>query len=259
MPFIPVAIASALQSLSNQTNKGVILFNQGNYDEAVQLFQDTVSASKNFLNSPHEEAESSASGEIMLSMRVLPSPRNNDLHCNKDTPVYTNAFDVAMTLAGGVEASCGQQMKQGNAVGGESCLLFSRLSIVLIYNLALAHHAAALSSTDSDARKRRTNLSKARDLYSLAYSIPQQDGKEIIDAALLPLFVQAILNNLGHCYASLDDREMSLACFELLLNSIIVSQQNLSEACLYDGRSIACFLDNTLFLILRNPRVAPAA
>ncbi|KAG7343620.1 tetratricopeptide repeat protein [Nitzschia inconspicua] len=264
MSWISVATARALQSTSHRNNAGVALFNQGNYDEAVQVFTEAISASKTFLDCPLQEAESSKSVELVMSMLVLPSARNHDLHCNKDrSNVYPNAFEVEVALVSGVEeVSCaGQQMKQRDAVGGEHYLLFSKLSMVLIYNLALAHHAVALVSRDSDATKSRAFLSKARDLYSVAFSIPQRrdQRKDIIDAAFLPLFVHAILNNLGHCFASLGDREKSTACFDLLLRTIIVFQLNINGARLYDDRSIAFFLENTLFLILKTPHVAPAA
>ncbi|KAG7343622.1 tetratricopeptide repeat protein [Nitzschia inconspicua] len=272
MSLISVATARALQSISNQNNEGVVLFNQGNYGEAVQVFKNATNTSKTFLNRPPEQAQSvAASAELVMSMLVFPSSqmtRTCELRSDNDPTVYANTFEVLVSLVGVVEDSCGHLTKQRNAVGDGHCLLFSKLATVLIYNLALAYHAAAMVSRDSDTTTKRVYLSKARDLYSLAYSIPQGDQeKEIIDAALLPLFVMAILNNLGQCYAFLDDRNNSEACFELLLRTIIVFQQNFSGACnlgafddlLYNERSMACFLNNTLFLILRNPCVAPAA
>ncbi|KAG7365793.1 tetratricopeptide repeat protein [Nitzschia inconspicua] len=129
-----------------------------------------------------------------------------------------------------------------------------------------AKHLTWVSPCDS--RKRREFLSKARGLYSLAYSIPQREQKQdIIDVNLLPLFVQAILNNLGQCYASLDDTVNSVACFELLLKSLIVFQQDLNGAhnlgaCdnrLYHECSNTCIFENTLFLILKIQGFAPAA
>ncbi|KAG7343791.1 tetratricopeptide repeat protein [Nitzschia inconspicua] len=261
--FIPVATARSLQLISYQNNEGVALYNQGKYAEAVLLFKQAVSASKTFLNYPIEEVESPTDvGPPSASLQVFPSQaaRTCHLRSTMDESVYTKAFEVVVTLA------CEDEARRFACQG--HCLLFSRLSTFLIYNLALAHHALGLSYNDDDSRRSRDFLLIARDLYNLAYSIPQQEqDKEIIDAALLPLFVQAVLNNLGRCYASLDDAEKSVVCFEFLLRSIIVSQQDLKVAGnigdrhdrLSKDHSIACFFNNTLFLVLKDPGFAPAA
>ncbi|KAG7339216.1 hypothetical protein IV203_020179 [Nitzschia inconspicua] len=169
MSLISIATARTLQSISQQNNEGVALFNQGHYDEELQVFKDATTASKAFLNIQPEEAESSATDELVVSILMLPmqTARTYDLCSNKEDPeVYVNTFKVVVTSVGGVQPSCGQR----DAVGSEQCLLFSRLSTFLIFNLAMAHHAAAMvSSRDSDTTKKRAFLSKARDLYSLAY------------------------------------------------------------------------------------------
>ncbi|KAG7343794.1 tetratricopeptide repeat protein [Nitzschia inconspicua] len=261
--FISVATARALQLISYLNKEGVALYNQGKYAEAVLLFKQAVTASKTFLNCPLEEVESSTAVGLFTSLLVFPSQaaRTCNLRPNMDESLYTKAFEVVVTFA--------RKGNSGHFVCKEAFLLFSRLSTVLIYNWALAHHALGLVyREDSQSSRRRDCLSTARDLYCLAYSIPQQErNKEIIDAALLPLFVKAILNNLGGCYASMDDTEQSVVCFELLLRSIIVSQQDLKVAGnlgdrhdrLSKDHSIACFFNNTLFLVLKDPGFAPAA
>ncbi|KAG7373553.1 hypothetical protein IV203_034277 [Nitzschia inconspicua] len=114
----------------------------------------------------------------------------------------------------------------------------------------------------------RNLYSKARNLYSLAYiSLQGEQGQEVIDVFMLHLLVKAILNNLGKCYASLDDTVKSVACFELLLKSIILLQQDRNRTCNFghsdddnfNDQSIGLFLENTLFLVLKDPGFAPAA
>ncbi|KAG7351687.1 tetratricopeptide repeat protein [Nitzschia inconspicua] len=273
LSFIPVgATARALQSISQQNNVGASLYNQGNYAEAVQVFKQAISASMIFLIRPPEEVEPyRTSVEQCLSVLVLPSQTAHtyDFGSTKHPTIYAKTFDMAVTLVNKGEASCDPLMTlEGTDANGEHYVLFSKLSTILIYNLALTHHVLALVSGGSDSRKGRECLSKARDLYSQANSIPQREQKqEIIDANLLPLFVQSILNNLGQCYASLDDTVNSVACFELLLKSVILFQQDLNGAHnsgAYDNRlyyecSNTCFLENTLFLILKDQGFAPAA
>ncbi|KAG7371383.1 expressed tetratricopeptide repeat protein [Nitzschia inconspicua] len=262
--FISVTTARALQLISYQNNEGVALYNQGKYAEAVLLFKQAVTASKTFLNCPFDEVQSSIDIGPFASLEIFPSQAArtcHDLSSNMlDESVYTKAFEVVVTLA--------YEEGARHFICQEHCLLFSRLTTISIYNLALGFHALGLAYRDDDSGIRRNCLSKACDLYNLAYSIPQQEkDQEIIDASLLPLFVQAILNNLGGCYANLDDSEKSMVCFELLLKSIILSQQDLNVAGnlgdLDDGlsndHSIACFFNNTSFLVLKDPGFAPAA
>ncbi|KAG7371385.1 expressed tetratricopeptide repeat protein [Nitzschia inconspicua] len=262
--FISVATARSLQLISYQNNEAVALYNQGKYAEAVLLFKQAVSASKTFLNYQMAEVESpSTDVGPFVSLQVFPSQaaRTCRLKSTMDESVYTKAFEVVVTLA------CKDEARQFACQG--HCSLFSRLSTILIYNLALVYHALGLAYNDNDSRRSRDFLMIARDLYSFAYSIPQQEqDKEIIDASLLSLFVQAILNNLGRCYAFLDDAENSVVCFELLLRSIILSQQDLKvtgnsgdleDRLSKEVHSIACFFNNTLFLVLKDPGFAPAA
>ncbi|KAG7372725.1 hypothetical protein IV203_018868 [Nitzschia inconspicua] len=131
--------------------------------------------------------------------------------------------------------------------------------------MALAHHGLAILSNGAG---RWNFLSKARGLYCLAYkNLRDEQGQGCMDPLLLPLLAHAILNNLAQCYASLDDEKNSVACFELLLRSIILFQLDQKKTFNFGGRddcsfndpSTTCFLRNTLFLILKDPGFAPAA
>jgi hypothetical protein len=160
-------------------------------------------------------------------------------------------------------------------------LLFSQLSTFLIFNLAMTQHLMAVdvltsgseSSTDTTGGAKdcelREWLLKACRLYGLAFSIPQNEPYlDIVRPDMLALFVRATLNNLGQCYASLEDTKNSVQCFELLLKSIMLVQQDhiferlseedeLSNQCQND--ITFCFWRNTLFLMLKDPGFAPAA
>jgi hypothetical protein len=73
---------------------------------------------------------------------------------------------------------------------------------------------------------------------------------------------------LGHCYASVDDTKNSRQCFERLLTCIMLFRQDhiYQSFCEEDETSnhgikdtTLCFLDSTLFLILKDSGFAPAA
>ncbi|KAG7343643.1 tetratricopeptide repeat protein [Nitzschia inconspicua] len=256
-----VTATGALQSISEQNNEGVTLYNQGRFAEAVQVFKEAASASKTFLSRPMD-VERNTFVELCMSVQILPSKTKSTNHINRT--VYSKPFEVVLTSRGR------QMVKDFTVTSCQLRLLFSRVSTVLIFNMALTHHAIAMmSSEDNDSISKREFLSKARHLYNLAYSIPQgQQEQEVIDEAMLPLFVKAVLNNLGHCFSSLGDINNSVACYELLLRSIMLFQQDHhiryrnsgeSNESFHKDHSTACFLDNTLFLILKESGLAPAA
>ncbi|KAG7358351.1 hypothetical protein IV203_014939 [Nitzschia inconspicua] len=212
--------ATALRSVSHQNNEDVSLYNQGRFAEAIHVFKEATSASKAFLRRPIE-VQGTATAELCLSLQVLPSQTalTNSMNSFVDHSVYLKPFEVVLTS--GARPLINDNFVPPN--NSQYRLFFSRLSTILIFNMALSHHAIAMVSTDGDFAARREFLSKARDLYNLAYSIPQGEQEhEVIDETILPLFVKAVLNNLGHCFASLDHTNNSVACYELLLRTIIL-------------------------------------
>jgi hypothetical protein len=166
--------------------------------------------------------------------------------------------------------------------------LLSKLSTCLIFNTALAHHATAVTEP-STPRVRAIMLNKAKDLYTLAYSFQTDEERSI--GAVNPLYIMATCNNLGRCYAQLGDVRLAQSCFEVLLQYLVVFQQQQRQELVFQrqdaqvddavswrvpvttDRSTSsfpspfeppqddseCFYENTLFLILKDPRLAPAA
>ncbi|KAG7340847.1 hypothetical protein IV203_024390 [Nitzschia inconspicua] len=269
MLFVSEAAAKALVLVCHQNNEGISLYKRGMFAEAVLRLKEGMLASKTCLEQCLEEVENTAVVKIFMSLPVLPSQavQSPEIRFFIDSSVYSKAFEIEMNLLGRCESSFQQPMIQEE--GGLS-LFLSRFNSFLIFNFALAHHALAMSSRGKNDKVSQNNLySKARKLYSLAYkSLQREHGQKVIDPFfMLHLLVQAILNNLGQCYMSLDERENSLACFKLLLQSIILFQQDRSRTCNFgspdsgnfDDQHIDFFLQNTLFLVLKDPGFAPAA
>jgi hypothetical protein len=81
-----------------------------------------------------------------------------------------------------------------------------------LYNLALCHHLHALNSKDGTKAK----LEKALALYELAYTLLFTEDTQAT------VFQQmAIINNIGHIHAILQNVECSRQCFENLLSTIM--------------------------------------
>ncbi|KAG7340931.1 hypothetical protein IV203_030546 [Nitzschia inconspicua] len=270
--FVSAATARALQSVCHKNNEGVSLYQQGRCVEAVNSLKEAVSTTKAFLKQCLDVEEGTPTVfELCISLQVMPSKMDNqasDIDSFVDSTVYSKLFKIEVILLSDAEASLQQQMMQGDGNDGEPCLLFSILSSMLIFNFALAHHSLAITSREGNVTGTRNFLSKSLVLYGLAYkSLHGELRHEIIDPDMLQLLVQAILNNLGQCYATLDDTENFKACCKLLLRRIFLFQHHQSrtgnigsnEDRNSDDQSIAFFLKNALFLILKDRGFAPAA
>ncbi|KAG7343497.1 hypothetical protein IV203_021442 [Nitzschia inconspicua] len=267
---ISAATARALKSICHQNNEGASLYNQGKCVEAIPIFMEAMCASRTSVEQCLEQVGCKTAVKICMSLQVLPSQtaKAPDLAFLSDQSLFPKPFEIEMNLSD-EEASFHQEIKHCDIVDRDTYLLFSRMSSILIFNFALAHHAVAITSTTKGIQTGRQNfLSKARDLYCVAYkSLQGEDWQEVINPVLLYLMVQAILNNLSRCYASLDDIENSTACSELLLKSIILFQQDRRSTFVSgaegDSNSnhqyIDLFLKNIMFLILHDPGFAPAA
>jgi hypothetical protein len=238
----------------------------------MQCFKEAILTSKLFLDRSQNEDEviqpgfipTTATREIRVSLLTLPS---SSVTFVADPNMYSQPIQCMVT-GFRPRPTSSKQLHDDDGDGDDEqqtvdeSLLFSRISTILIFNMALAHHAKAMTTITSSVT-RQDLLIKAKDLYSLAYSVPQQEqDQDIIGPALLPLFVKAILNNLGRCYACLNDDENSIACFEMLLGTIILFQQDqTSDSSSSSNNDIhdCIFLQNTMFLILKDPGFAPAA
>lgn len=279
---ISMAKLRTLQSICRRNNEGLALFHRGVclsdvqarseiFASAVACLHEAIYSSKSFLT--HSETEGEGYNKhhqpmVCVSLLAFPSDYAQPPETTKSTPssiidplMYSLPFELmlqqpASTTVSPIDASSDASFE---VVG-------AKLSAILIFNLALTLHVVASTISEeatNAATHRRNELIKARDLYSMAYSIPQQEKEQdVMGDTLLPLFVKAILNNLGRCYASLYEHENSAECFELLLRSLLLFHVD-GESKSGGGKTImegeALFRKNTQFLILRDRGFAPAA
>jgi tetratricopeptide (TPR) repeat protein len=131
-------------------------------------------------------------------------------------------------------------------------LPFVKLSISLLYNLALSYHAISLLGEDSNP-----NMVDAALLhYQLAYDLQIRDGIE-----LSTLHTMGIINNVGQIFACKGDIEKARGLFELLLKTLMVyldQTQNQGRTGLESNNLVAGFLKNIAQSVLR-PSSSPAA
>ena len=89
-----------------------------------------------------------------------------------------------------------------------------KLSYVILFNLALAHHLRALLETEP--RLQRLRLQKALILYEHAHQVLMNQNLEVS-----LLHTMAIASNLGHIHDNLGNESRARMCFEHLLSTIL--------------------------------------
>ena len=122
-----------------------------------------------------------------------------------------------------------------------------KMSVAIMFNLALSHHLNGVKnsrSSDPDT------LTHAVALYELAYQLQMQEDIEVSVETTM-----AIINNLGHVHRMLDDQEKASQCFNHLLSTMLFVQSlgDIDVSCKTEG-----FFHNVTHLILKKSG-APAA
>ena len=123
--------------------------------------------------------------------------------------------------------------------------LCSKLSMVVMYNLALSFHLCAL------AQGCTARLTRARTLYELAFQMHLEESCEVT-----LLYSLALMNNLGLVYRLLNDSERSNQCFQHLLATMmfLLESEEAHKIKQWDG-----LMSNVLGLIFTDHAVAAAA
>jgi hypothetical protein len=133
-------------------------------------------------------------------------------------------------------------MQEGHSMG-------VTLSLIVIFNLALAYHLAAVQNNMC-----RRRLQKALQLYEIAYQMQLETQHEQQQVNSLR-FTIIIANNVGEIHRTVNDRSKHMKCLQQLLSAIIylVDCQSPVESIELEG-----FFRNTSQLILQK-RCASAA
>jgi hypothetical protein len=136
-----------------------------------------------------------------------------------------------------------QAMQEGHSMG-------LTLPLIIIFNMALAHHLSAMEEEQLNRKK----LSKVLQLYELAFRWQmEEEDDEQVDCIC---FTMIISNNLGEIHRAVNDRSKHVMCLQHLLSTmmfLVVDGQQTDGSLELDG-----FLRNTSQLILQG-RCADAA
>mmetsp|Transcript_8730 Transcript_8730/g.15897 ORF Transcript_8730/g.15897 Transcript_8730/m.15897 type:complete len:229 (+) Transcript_8730:148-834(+) len=163
---------------------------------------------------------------------IMENPQNVETHSStdEDDENMLNEDDLKLAF---METSCdnhGMCHQQPSYVfcspieipADATGLLPLKVSLLMVFNLALAHHLNGIKTSDCD------QLEKALRLYECVYRISHEENVD-----LSVLHAMALTNNLGHIHLILQDTQKSQKCFEQLLATLIyfveVSENNSDE------------------------------
>jgi tetratricopeptide (TPR) repeat protein len=215
-------------------NQGVNFLESGSFKEAAQSFSRGLTIAKIALEESNDDTETSSdacpTGRFHQAvMKPLHLSNKFEDQMTDDQPfVFTRPILISENSDEEVSSS-----------------YFISLSFMQLYNLALCHHLYALSSEDNSQKK----LQKALSLYELAYTLQRTD-----DTKATVLQNMAIVNNLGHIHAALQNFECSMQCFDNLLSTIMLVKDSGEQVEQMDG-----FLSNVMNLMNNTSCITLAA
>jgi tetratricopeptide (TPR) repeat protein len=206
-----------------------------------------------FINAgKYESAISTLVKALKLSERVAVSEACSCQHCNLDYCMTLGTSQPAPRLLS-QETFCHnacQQQQPENVYIYERPILVSKqsmegehcpgviLSLIIIFNLALAHHLSAMQNNTD-----RKLLQKALHLYELAYQLQREEDH---NGSLR--FTMIVANNLGQIHRAVKNESKHQQCLEHLLSTMMYLVDSRVRLCMeFDG-----FLRNASKLILQD-------
>jgi hypothetical protein len=130
-----------------------------------------------------------------------------------------------------------------------------KLTVILVFNMALSHHLKAMNSYDGIPSNRSLDLQSAFSLYELSCKTQIQH-----DIKLSEIHAMAHINNLGQIAAARGNKVAARQIFRLLLNRLILYMESTSDKERRRHRAVEeGFRQNTSLAILQDPVTAPAA
>jgi tetratricopeptide (TPR) repeat protein len=182
-------------------NSGALYMLNGNYDQAVALFRNAVKLTKELLNHSRRLNIQRPTHGPELLFEFQDAGRSPQL-ISQDR----NALSSAESFV-----SRGVVLISQNDLLDISVLNLYKISMITIYNLALANHLSGLQDRNMKSLKR------ALEYYEVSYKLHLQEP-----LSLKPTHALSIVNNVGAIYRLLHEHEKSNMFFSHLLSKMSV-------------------------------------
>jgi tetratricopeptide (TPR) repeat protein len=187
----------------HQNNSAVALISAGHYDAAISSLSNALKTSKQLMDTNDESPQTKMTSLDRCMAQSSAAAEGNHLATQEDKSgryIYRQAIRFPQDMRCDSEANF-------------------MVSVVVIFNLALAHHLAAAAGAGGETKQHR--LRKAAKLYKCAlqaFQILQQE--ERLESNVM--FTMANLNNMGLAYQQLNDEESASNCFQHLLSALML-------------------------------------
>ena len=214
-----MTVTTANQIAIQQNNSAVSLIAAGDYDAASSPLSSALKTYKQIMGDAdeHHQTVKTSLDQCMTQSPATEAKASSNKDENDQQYMYRQAIHIPLTIESNYQASI-------------------MVSVMIIFNLALAFQLSAVSSD-----KKQSKLRKAAKLYELSFNMQQDANFENNNV----LFTMATVNNMGLIHHKLNDRETANKCFEYLLSTLMFLTDCVEgDVCELDG-----FLRNVSNLI----------
>ena len=219
-----MTVTTANQIAIQKNNSAVSLIAAGDCDSAISALSSALKTYKQITEEAdkHPQPVKTSLDQCMTQSPVTLAKASNE----EERYMYRQAIHIPLTIECNYQASI-------------------MVSVMIIFNLALAHQLSAVGS-----HKKQLKLRKAAKLYELGFNMQRDLNFENNNV----LFTLATMNNLGLIHHKLNDGDTANQFFEKLLSTLMVLIDcGGGDVCELDG-----FLRNVSNLI-SEPCIAAAA
>ena len=193
-----MTVATAKQVAIQQNNSAVSLLAAGDYDAAISALSSALKTYyKEIMREEADEHPEKVKTSLDQCMAQSPAATPAKASSNEeesDQYMYRQAIHIPLTVEFNYQASI-------------------MVSVMIIFNLALAHQLSAVGSD-----KKQSKLRKAAKLYELSFTLERDGNFESNNI----LFALATMNNLGLIHHTMNYGETANKCFEHLLSTMMV-------------------------------------
>jgi len=238
-------------------NLGVVLIRQKRFNEALGCFREAIQCINCKILGPSSVKAKNTPSTLQAFYLLLDGG---------NCPIYTASFLPTLNEEGGLFVF-GNPIVLTHPEGRDfkndpiSTEEYGRLSLVILYNMALTYHLFALEVQNINRHDGGQShcapdpqvtelLNQALIHYEMAYRILVSEKDVLASQAMV------ILNNVGHVHHLSGNKSRSRKCFEYLLSTMIYLREtgNVEQIHHWDS-----FFSNVMDLVLSQPGPAPAA
>jgi tetratricopeptide (TPR) repeat protein len=174
-----------------------LLSSDGNVQGAIKVLREALTLLRQMLLVPVDADPDNAQDSYKLQSV---SVKLDDFISSFQDDNSFHLFSRAILVEG-----CGQVL-------APSDYLLNRISMVVTYNLGMAHHLLGTRN----GNKQRRNYTKALTMYEVAYTLKKEyaDNRDLV--------YLAVFNNMGHIYSHFWDKQSTNRCLEGM-HSVLMS------------------------------------